>query len=115
MTLAAGSQMTVRGTGYPMAARILEANRETQSSSSTAEEAAKVSGAAAAGAILGRVIGGDRTGTAVGAAVGAAAGTAVVLVTRKGYAVLPAGSSLVLELTEAVAVEVPARADGETP
>ena len=107
--------VTVRGTGYPMAARVLDASPETQSSSSTAEDAAKVGGAAAAGAILGRVIGGDRTGTAVGAAVGVAAGTAVVLATKRGYAVLPAGSSLVLELTEAVAVEVPAPTDGDAP
>lgn len=107
--------VTVRGTGYSLAARVLEANPETQSSSSTAEDAAKVGGAAAAGAILGRVIGGDRTGTAVGAAVGAAAGTAVVLVTKRGYAVLPAGSNLTLELTDPLTVEVPAQTDGDTP
>lgn len=97
----------VRGQSSDLSARIVEANPERRSTSSTAEDAAKVGGAAAAGAILGRVIGGDGTGAAVGAAVGAAAGTGIVLATKNGYAVLPKGSSLRLRLTAPATVPAP--------
>lgn len=106
----------VRGQSSDLAARVVSANPETRSTSSTGEDAAKVGGAAAAGAVLGRVIGGDGTGAAVGAAMGAAAGTGIVLATKDGYAVLPEGSSLRLRLTEPVEVPVPADdggSDGE--
>lgn len=89
---------------YPLQARVVSANPEVRSKTSTGEAAAKVGGGAAAGAILGRVIGGDATGTAVGAAVGAAAGTGVVLATNDGYAVLPEGSNVRLALTERLTV-----------
>lgn len=96
----------VRGQSSDLSARVVAANPETRSTSSTAEDAAKVGGAAAAGAILGRVIGGDGTGAAVGAAVGAAAGTGIVLATKDGYAVLPEGSNLRLRTTEPTTVPV---------
>lgn len=100
----------VRGEARDFRARVLEANPEKRSSSSTGEDAAKVGGAAAAGAVLGRVIGGDGTGAAVGAAIGAAAGTGVVLATKDGFAVLPRGSEIRLELTEPVTVPRPSGA-----
>lgn len=103
----------VRGRSQDLSARIVGANPESRSTSSTAEDAAKVGGAAAAGAILGRVIGGDGTGAAVGAAVGAAAGTGIVLATKDGYAVLPEGSNLRLRLTAPVTVPAPADAGSE--
>lgn len=95
---------------HPLQARVVSATPEVRSETSTGEAAASVGGGAAAGAILGRVIGGDATGTAVGAAVGAAAGTGVVLATSDGYAVLPEGSNVRLELTERLTV--PAAAVG---
>lgn len=107
----------IRGERHPVSARVVSANPEVRSETSTGEAAAKVGGGAAAGAILGRVIGGDGTGAAVGAAVGAAAGTGVVLATKDGYAVLPQGSNVRLELSEALTVPVTggqASADGTT-
>lgn len=106
-------RVDVRGRSPAISARVLETAPEVRSTSSTGEDAAKVGGAAAAGAVLGRVIGGDGTGAAVGAAVGAAAGTGVVLATKDGYAVLPKGSRIRLELT--APVTIPAPEEKETP
>lgn len=101
------SSVEVRGEHSEVNARVVSANPEVRSETSDGEAAAKVGGGAAAGAILGRVIGGDGTGAAVGAAVGAAAGTGVVLATKDGYAVLPRGSNVRLELTDALTVPYP--------
>ena len=106
------TSVEMRGASHDLAARVLSADPEVRSETSTGEAAAKVGGSAAAGAILGRVIGGDGAGAAVGAAVGAAAGTGVVLATKDGHAVLPEGSDLRLELTEALTVPVASREAG---
>lgn len=107
------TSVELRGASHELAARVLSADPEVRSETSTGEAAAKVGGSAAAGAILGRVIGGDGAGAAVGAAVGAAAGTGIVLATKDGHAVLPEGSDLRLELTEPLTVPLGGR-DGES-
>lgn len=102
------SSLEMRGQSQPVAARLVNANPRKQSSSSTAEDIAKIGASAAAGAILGQVVTGEGEGAAVGAAVGGAAGTAVVLGNKKSWAVLPAGSRITVELTDALQVTVPA-------
>lgn len=95
------------GESHPIAARLVRANPQERSSSSTAEDVAKIGASAAAGAILGQVITGEGEGAAVGAAVGGAAGTAIVLSNKSNWAVLPAGSRITLELTEPFQVSMP--------
>lgn len=95
------------GEEHPISARLVQAHPQDRSSSSTAEDVAKIGASAAAGAILGQVITGEGEGAAVGAAVGGAAGTAIVLSNKKRWAVLPAGSRVTLELTEPFTVSIP--------
>jgi hypothetical protein len=63
----------------------------------------KVGIAAGAGAIIGGIAGGGK-GAAIGAAVGGAGGTAVVMGTRGGPAVIPAGSELHFTVKTPVAI-----------
>lgn len=96
----------VAGTYFPIDATVIEANPTTQSRTGTGEKAAKIGGGAVAGAILGRVVGGNAKGAVIGAAVGAAAGTAITLITEDKDAVLPAGSTLTLELDAPLTVTI---------
>lgn len=96
----------VAGAYYPIDATVIEASPKTQSRTGTGEKAAKIGGGAVAGAILGRVVGGNAKGAVIGAAVGAAAGTAITLITEDKDAVLPAGSTLTLELDAPLTVTI---------
>lgn len=102
------TSLEVRGEERPISARLVSANPEERSNSSTAEDAARVGLSAAAGAILGKVVTGEDEGVVVGGAAGAAAGTAIVLGNRESWAVLPAGSRITVELTGPHQVPVPA-------
>lgn len=102
------TSLEVRGEERPISARLVAANPEERSNSSTAEDAAKVGLSAAAGAILGKVVTGEDEGVVVGGAAGAAAGTAIVLGNKESWAVLPAGSRITVELTGPHQVPVPA-------
>lgn len=64
----------------------------------------KVIGGAIAGAILGQIIGHNTKGTVIGAATGAAAGAVAAKATEKYEACLPAGASLHMTLSQAVAM-----------
>ena len=75
------------------------------------DEAAKIGGGAAAGAVLGGAIGGDVKSAAIGAAAGAAAGTGVAMASKEKWAVLPAGSRLVLRLEEPLLLPAPRAAN----
>lgn len=94
------SSVTVRGRTYDIAASIdsLVTTREGRGISTM--DAARVGVGAAAGAILGQVISGDATGTIVGGVVGAAAGAAVSAAIKDVDIVLPAGTHLLLTLTQ---------------
>lgn len=74
------------------------------------EDAAKIGIGAAAGAVVGAITGGAK-GAAVGSAVGAGGGSAVVLATRGEEIRLGAGTTLRVELTEALSVLTPAAED----
>jgi hypothetical protein len=69
------------------------------------ESVAKIGGAAAAGAILGAIIGGGR-GAAIGGAAGAGAGTAATMAGQRKPAVLQAGTTVTVRLTQPVTVTV---------
>jgi len=68
-------------------------------------DAVKIGAPAAGGAIIGGIIGGGK-GAAIGAAAGGGAGTAVVMSTRGKEIHLPAGSALLVRLTEPVTIRV---------
>ena len=63
----------------------------------------KVAITTGAGAIIGGIAGGGK-GAAIGAAVGGAGGTAVVMGTRGGPAVIPAGSELHFKVKKPVSI-----------
>jgi hypothetical protein len=69
------------------------------------EATSKIGASAVVGTVLGAVIGG-RKGAAIGGAAGAAGGTAVVAAGGTNDAVLAAGTSLTLRLTEPVTIVV---------
>jgi hypothetical protein len=67
--------------------------------------AARIGGSAAAGAVLGAILGGGK-GAAIGAAVGAGGGTAATMAGGRKPAVLPAGQTLTVRLSNEVDVDV---------
>lgn len=67
------------------------------------KDVGKVGIAAGAGALIGGIAGGGK-GAAIGAAIGGAGGTAVVMGTRGGPAVIPAGSQLHFTVKTPVAI-----------
>jgi hypothetical protein len=73
--------------------RLETAMAAAQAKSEKKKDIGKVAITTGAGAIIGGIAGGGK-GAAIGAAVGGAGGTAVVMGTRGGPAVIPAGSEL---------------------
>jgi hypothetical protein len=71
-------------------------------------DAAKIGGGAVGGAIVGGIVGGA-DGAAKGAAIGGASGTGVVLATRGKEVRIAAGTPLLVRLSQALTVRVPAR------
>jgi hypothetical protein len=98
--------LQVRDETVPIAASVTGV--ELESRSEMKNEAEKIGIGAAAGAVIGAVVGKDVKGAIIGAAGGAAAGTAIALGTQAQYAVLPAGSEIILALDEALEVRMPA-------
>ncbi|TVP43877.1 MAG: hypothetical protein EA350_12725 [Gemmatimonadales bacterium] len=90
---AGGSQKAV--TGVAQSADIQASSRD-----SGTRTAATIATGAAAGAIVGQIIGRDTRSTVTGAAVGAAVGVGVALTNRGGHAELPAGSRIVVRLSQ---------------
>lgn len=68
--------------------------------------AARIGGSAAAGAVIGAILGGGK-GAAIGAAVGAGGGTAATMAGGRKPAMLPAGQTLTVRLSDQVDVDVP--------
>lgn len=95
----------VREATLPIAASVTGVDLESRSEMKN--EAEKIGIGAAAGALIGAVVGKDVKWAIIGAAGGAAAGTAIALGTQARYAVLPAGSEVILRLDESVEVRMP--------
>ncbi len=91
---------------YPMEVSLVSAHPRMRSNTTKRGTAAKIGATTIGGAILGRILGGDAKSTAMGAIAGAATGTAIVLGTRDSYAVLPAGSMILLRTREPLYVLV---------
>jgi len=99
LTLAVNS-IAVNGRSYPINATIDSLATERHGRSVSGSDALKVGVGAAAGAIVGQIIGKNSKGTIIGAVVGAAAGGAYAVATKDGDISLPAGTHVVITLTQ---------------
>jgi hypothetical protein len=94
----------VNGAWVPLAATVSEASIDSDQAATGGETAAKIGVGTAAGALIGQILGGDTRSTLTGAGVGAAVGAVVALTTRGGSATLPAGSAVVVQLSEPLVI-----------
>lgn len=85
---------------YDLQAEVVDLQYSLQGRGVTAGDAGKVAAGAAAGAVVGQIIGKKTTSTIIGGVVGAAAGTAIAVQTADRDVVVPAGSLIVIRLTE---------------
>jgi hypothetical protein len=92
--------LMVDGMALPIRATVIDAEVRGDAADSRTRSAATVATGAAAGAVLGQILGRDTRSTVAGAAVGAVAGAGIAMTTRDGHAVVPAGSTLRLQLDE---------------
>jgi hypothetical protein len=99
------TSISVRGSDYPIDARIDSLETVKQGRGVTGADAAKVGAGAAAGAILGRVLGKNAKGAVIGGVVGGAAGAAVANQTRDIDVVLPKGAHINATLATALVVK----------
>lgn len=99
LTLAVHS-VAVRGRSYPINASIDSLATERSGRPISGGDAVKVGVGAAAGAIVGQIIGKNSKGTIIGAVVGAAAGGAYAAATKDGDIRLPAGTHILVTLTQ---------------
>ena len=97
--------VTVRGTDYPIEARIDSLETVRQGRGVTGGDVAKVGGGAAAGAILGRIIGKNAKGAVIGGVVGAVVGTGVAASSKDADIVLPKGAHINASLTAELTVK----------
>jgi hypothetical protein len=103
LTLTVNS-VTVRGRSYPLDASIDGLATERVGRGVTGSDALKVGVGAAAGAIAGQVIGKNPKGTVIGAVVGAAAGAGYAVATKDSDIRLPAGTHILVTLTQRISV-----------
>jgi hypothetical protein len=106
LTLAV-TNVTVRGTTYPLDAKVTDVSHTLKGRGVTLGEVEKVAAGAAIGAVAGRVIGGDSKGTIIGAAVGTAGGAIVANETASRDVVVVAGSPIELTMTGPLTVPAP--------
>jgi hypothetical protein len=99
LTLAVNS-VAVNGRSYPINASIDSLATERSGRPISGGDAVKVGVGAAAGAIVGQIIGKNSKGTIIGAVVGAAAGGAYAAATKDGDISLPAGTHVLVTLTQ---------------
>jgi len=98
-------QLAFGGRSYPFQASVERAAPQQVGGDTRNETLQKAGIGAAAGAVLGAVLGdADLKHMAIGAVLGAAAGTAISLGTGTVDAALPAGTTLTLRATQAVAL-----------
>jgi hypothetical protein len=96
--------VTVRGRSYPINASIDSLATERSGRGVTGSDAVKVGVGAAAGAIVGQIIGRNTKGTVIGAVVGAAAGAGYAVATKDSDIVLPAGTHILVTLTQRLTI-----------
>jgi len=99
LTLAVNS-VAVNGRSYPIKASIDSLATERHGRPISGSDAVKVGVGAAAGAIVGQIIGKNSKGTIIGAVVGAAAGGSYAAATKDGDISLPAGTHILVTLTQ---------------
>ena len=99
LTLAVNS-VAVNGRSYPINASSDSLATERHGRPISGGDAVKVGAGAAAGAIVGQIITKNSKGTIIGAVVGAAAGGAYAAATKDGDISLPAGTHILVTLTQ---------------
>lgn len=99
LTLSVNS-VAVNGRSYPINASIDSLATERHGQPISGGDAVKVGVGAAAGALIGQIIGKNSKGTIIGAAVGAAAGGAYAAATKDGDISLPAGTHILVTLSQ---------------
>jgi Glycine zipper len=99
LTLAVNS-IAVNGRSYPIDATIDSLATQRSGRPISGGDAVKVGVGAAAGAIVGQIIGKNTKGTVIGAVVGAAAGGAYAAATKDGDISLPAGTHILVTITQ---------------
>jgi len=103
LTLAVNS-VAVNGRSYPINASIDSLATERHGQPISGGDVVKVGVGAAAGAVIGQVIGKNSKGTIIGAVIGAAAGGAYAAATKDGDISLPAGTHILVTLTQRLSV-----------
>lgn len=99
-------RLTINGKDHPFSAKVTATNLQTRGGDTRDETIKKAGVGAAAGAVLGAVLsGGDLDKILLGGALGAAAGTAISLGMGDTEAVLPSGTRMTLQTTQAVTLE----------
>ena len=88
------------GATYPIAAIFFQTGK-----SQTGKDAAIIGGATLGGAVLGKQVGGD-TGTIIGAVAGGIGGAFAAKKTKGKPVEVPAGTEMILELTQPVTIDV---------
>jgi hypothetical protein len=96
--------LMINGRRYPVSAEVTRLHHQLRGRGVSAGEVEKVGVGTAVGAVLGRVLGGNTKGAVIGGAVGAAGGTAVAVETASRDVVVPAGTPVMIALTEPLAV-----------
>ena len=99
LTLAVNS-VAVNGRSYPINASIDSLATERSGRPISGGDAVKVGVGAAAGAIVGQIIGKNSKGTIIGAVVGGLAGAGYAAATKDGDISLPAGTHVLVTLTQ---------------
>jgi hypothetical protein len=94
------SDVTVNGRTYALNASIDSVSRSLQGRKTNEGDIAKVGAGTAVGAVVGRVIGGSTKGAVIGGVIGGAVGTQRAVETKDRDVVVPAGSRVVITLTE---------------
>jgi len=88
------------GATYPIEAVFSQAGK-----SQTGKDAAIIGGATLGGAVLGKQVGGD-TGTIIGAVAGGIGGAFAAKKTKGKPVEIPAGTAMIVELTQPVTIDV---------
>jgi len=94
VVLAFNNVTTPAGDSEPLTASL------TSMASSTGKTAGIIGGSAAGGALLGKILGHDTKDAAIGAIVGGGIGTAIVAGTKGKELKIPAGTDLILTLSQ---------------
>ena len=100
------NSVTVNGRVYPVSAEVRSLPHRLRGRGVTAGEVEKVGGGTVIGAVLGRVLGGNGKGALIGGAVGAAGGTAVAIQTASRDVVVPVGTPVTIDLSDALVVSM---------